>query len=101
VIHASPAAITLAMLLTDEELDSLEERAGDGEIAGLGRSGGSNVASPQPAERHGEPAQVFPANAAPPGGRPRMDGVIRRSGIRPERCCFRVARHTTRELRIA
>jgi hypothetical protein len=34
VIDASPAAITLALLLTDEELDSLEKSAGDGEIAG-------------------------------------------------------------------
>jgi hypothetical protein len=64
VIDASPAAITLALLLTDGELDSLEKRAGDGEIARGGRPGGSDVASPQPAARHGEPAQVFPANAA-------------------------------------
>jgi hypothetical protein len=70
-----PAAITLALLLTDQELDSLEKRAGDGEIAGRGRPRGSNVASPQPAARHGEPAQVFPANAAVPERRPRMDGV--------------------------
>jgi hypothetical protein len=75
VIDASPAAITLATLLTDEELDSLEKRAGDGEIAGRGRPGGSNVASPQPAARHGGPAQVFPANAAPPDGRGHEDGV--------------------------
>jgi hypothetical protein len=34
---ASPAAVTLALLLTDEELDSLEKRAGDGEIALRGR----------------------------------------------------------------
>jgi hypothetical protein len=33
-LDAWPAAITLAMLLTDEELDSLEKNAGDGEIAG-------------------------------------------------------------------
>ena len=33
-IHAPPAAITLARLLTDEELDSLEKRAGDGKITG-------------------------------------------------------------------
>ena len=39
VIDASPAAITLAPLLTDEELDSLEKRAGDGEIARGGRPG--------------------------------------------------------------
>jgi hypothetical protein len=43
---ASPGAITLALLLTGEELDSLEKRAGDGEIAGRGRPGGSDVASP-------------------------------------------------------
>jgi hypothetical protein len=67
-LDASPAAITLALLLTDEELDSLEKRAGDGEIAGRGRPGGSNVASPQPAARHGEPTQVFPATGAPPSG---------------------------------
>jgi hypothetical protein len=77
-LDASPAAITLALLLTDEELDSLEKSAGDGEIARGGRSGGSNVASPQPAARHGEPAQVFPANAAPADGRRRVDGVIGR-----------------------
>jgi hypothetical protein len=76
VVDASPAAVTLALLLTDEELDSLEKRAGDGEIAGRGRKGGSDVASPQPAARHGEPAQVFPANAAAADGRPRLDGVI-------------------------
>jgi hypothetical protein len=64
VIDVSPAAITLALLLTDEELDWLEKGgAGDGEIAMGGRSGGSEVASPQAAARHGEPAQVFPANA--------------------------------------
>jgi hypothetical protein len=59
-----PAAITLALLLTDEELDSLEKRAGDGEIAERGRPGGSNVARPQPAARHGEPAQVFAQGSA-------------------------------------
>jgi hypothetical protein len=48
-IDASPAAIMLALLLTDEELDSLEKKAGDGEIAGHGRPGGADVASPQPA----------------------------------------------------
>jgi hypothetical protein len=35
-----------------------------------------HVASPQPAARHSEPAQVFPANAAATDGRPRLDGVI-------------------------
>jgi hypothetical protein len=77
VVDASPAAVTLALLLTDEELDSLEKRAGDGEIAGRGRKGGSTEASPQPAARHGEPAQVSPANVAAPDGRPRIDGVRR------------------------
>ncbi|HEX7423058.1 MAG TPA: hypothetical protein VF311_04105 [Terriglobales bacterium] len=75
-LDASPAAITLALLLTDEELDSLEKSAGDGEIARGGRPGGSNVASPQPAARRGQPAQESHANAAPPDGRPRVDGVI-------------------------
>jgi hypothetical protein len=46
--------------------------AGDEAIAGRGRSGGSNVSSPQPAARHGEPAQVFPANAVAADGRPRF-----------------------------
>jgi hypothetical protein len=68
VIDASPAAITLALLLTEAELDSLEKRAGDGEIAARGRPGGSDVASPQLAARHGEPTQVFPANAAAADG---------------------------------
>ena len=45
LIDASPAAITLALLLTDEELDSLERRAGDGEIAMGGRPGGSDQMS--------------------------------------------------------
>jgi hypothetical protein len=63
VIDSSPVAITLALLLTDEELDSLEKGAGDGESWG-GRPGGSDGASPQPAARHGEPARVFHANAA-------------------------------------
>jgi hypothetical protein len=71
VIDASPAAIKLALLLTGEEFDSVEKGGGDGEIAGRGRTGGSNVDSPQPAARRGEPAQVFPANAAPADGRPR------------------------------
>jgi hypothetical protein len=30
----------------------------------------------KPAARHGEPAQVLPANAAAANGRPGMDGVI-------------------------
>jgi hypothetical protein len=33
-----------------------------------GRGTGSDVAGPQPDARHGEPAQVFPANAAPTTG---------------------------------
>jgi hypothetical protein len=70
VIDASPAAVRLALLLTDQELDSLEKRAGDGEIPREGRPGGSGVASPQPDARHGEPVQVFPANTAAPDGRP-------------------------------
>jgi hypothetical protein len=75
-LDVSPAAVTRAMAMTTAELKELEKGAGDGEIARGGRPGGSDVASPQPAARHGEPAQVFPANAAPPGARPRMDGVI-------------------------
>jgi hypothetical protein len=43
--------------------------------------GGSDVAGHQPAARHGEPAQVFPAHAAAGDGRPRMDGGIWWSGI--------------------
>jgi hypothetical protein len=76
-----PAAVTLAMLMTTAELEELEKGAGDGEIAMGGRPGGSSVATPQPTARHGEPAQVFPANAAPADGRPRVDGVIGWSGI--------------------
>jgi hypothetical protein len=38
--HASPTVITLALVMTDEKLDSLEKRAGDGEIAMGGRPGG-------------------------------------------------------------
>ena len=79
---ASPTSIALALVMTDEELDSLLKRAGDGEIAARGRLGGADGASPQPAARRGEPAQVFPAHAAPADGRPRMDGVICGSGIR-------------------
>jgi hypothetical protein len=65
-MDASPATITPATLRNNEELDSLENSAGDGdgEIPREERPGGSDVASPQPAARHGEPAQVFPANAA-------------------------------------
>src|ERR1035437_10148570 len=51
VIDASPAAITLVLLLTDEELDSVEKRAGDGEIAGRGGPGGRLLARPSPAAR--------------------------------------------------
>jgi hypothetical protein len=82
VVDASPVAITLALLLTDEELDSLEKRVGDGEIAGRGRPGGVEVPSPQPVARHGQPAQGFPANAAAADGRPRLDGVIGWSRLR-------------------
>jgi hypothetical protein len=54
VIDASPAAITLATLLTGEELDSLEEGgAGDGEIVGTGRPGGSDVGKPSTCSRTG------------------------------------------------
>jgi hypothetical protein len=88
-LAASPAAITLALLLTGEELDSLEKRAGEREIAGRGRPGGSDVASPQPAARHGEPAQVFPANAPAAERRPRVDGVIGGSGTAPSGASLR------------
>jgi hypothetical protein len=70
------------MLMTGEELDSLAKGAGDGEIAERGRPGGSDVARPQPAARHGEPARIFPANAAAADGRPGLDGVICWSRIR-------------------
>ena len=48
-----------------------------------------HVASPQPPARHGEPAQVFRANAAAPDGRPGMDGVICGCGIHAGavKCC--------------
>jgi hypothetical protein len=65
---ASPAAVMLAMLMTDEELDSVEKRARDGEIARGGQPGGSDIASPQPAARHGETAQVFAQMPHPPTG---------------------------------
>jgi hypothetical protein len=45
-LDASPAAITLTELLTDEELDSLEKRAGDGETARRGQPGGSACRKP-------------------------------------------------------
>ena len=71
-LDAAPAAITLAVVCTSAQLEEMERKAaGDGEIPREGRPGGSDVASPQPAARHGEPAQVFPANAAPADGRPR------------------------------
>jgi hypothetical protein len=56
--------------MTTAEFADLEKGAGDGdgEIAMGGRPGGADVASPQPAARHSEPAQVLPANAAPPTG---------------------------------
>jgi len=98
VIDASSAAITLAILLTDEELESLEKRAGDEEIARGGRSRGSDVASPQPAA-HGEAAQVFPANAAAPDGRPRLTGVICGSGSRAVRGQFTISGFTAPILR--
>jgi len=93
VIDASPAAITLAPLLTDEELDSLEKRAGDGEIARGGRPGDQMSQALNRLRAMVDPAQVFPANAAAADRRPRMDGVICGSGIRPERSCFRVGRN--------
>src|ERR1035437_756577 len=81
VIDASQAAITLAMLMA-AELEEVEKRAGVGEIAGRRRPDGPDVASPQPAALHGEPARVFPANASAPERRPRLAGVIGWSGIR-------------------
>jgi hypothetical protein len=80
---------TLALLLTDEELDSLEKTVGDGEIAGPGRLGGSDVASPQPAARHGEPAQVLAANAAATGRAIADDGVNCGSGTAPSGASLR------------
>jgi hypothetical protein len=47
--------------------------------------------SPQPAARHGEPAQGLPADAAPPDGRPRLDGVICGSRIRAVRGQFTIS----------
>src|ERR1035437_1054910 len=94
VIDASPAAIRRALLLTDQELDSMEKRDGDGEIAGRGRPGGSDVASPQPAARYlwimpmappevlrrfgGKPLdrQRFPANSAGNSRQSRVCGVF-------------------------
>jgi len=64
-VVASPAAVTVALLLTDEELD---------------------------AARHGEPAQVFPANAAAADGRPGLDGVICWSRIGAVRSKFTIRR---------
>jgi hypothetical protein len=72
VIDASPAAITLALLLTDEELDSLAKRAGHGEIAERGRPRGSNVASPQPRAMVSLPEYSQPMPRPPAGGRGRM-----------------------------
>jgi hypothetical protein len=46
VIDATRAAMMLALPLTDEKLDSLERGAGDGEIAGRGRTGGGLLARP-------------------------------------------------------
>jgi hypothetical protein len=74
--------------MTPAELEKLEKKTGDGEIARGGRPGRSSVASPQPAARHGEPARVFPANASPSDGRSRMDGVICGSRIRAVRGQF-------------
>jgi hypothetical protein len=67
-LDVPPTAITLALLLTDEELDSLEKKAGVGEIAGRGRSGGSDVASPRPTARHGERTQGHTPMPWPPTG---------------------------------
>jgi hypothetical protein len=45
---------------------------------------GGDVASPQPATRHGQPARAFPANAAPADGRSPTGGMMGRSRIRAE-----------------
>jgi hypothetical protein len=74
VIDASPAAITLVLLLTDgwtRWRRVLEVEKSRGRTTRWIR-----CPSPQPAARHSEPAQVFPANAAADDGRPRLDGVI-------------------------
>jgi hypothetical protein len=76
-LDASSAAITLAMFFTVAEVEEMERKALELEKSrGADNQVGSAIASPQPAPRHGEPAQVFPANAAAADGRPRMDGVI-------------------------
>jgi hypothetical protein len=54
----------------------MERKALEMENHVRGRPGGSDVASPQPTARRGKPAQIFPADAADPDGRLRMDGVI-------------------------
>src|ERR1019366_3659410 len=59
--HARPTA-------DRQELDSLEKMAGDGETARGGRPGGSDVASPQPAARHGELPKYSPPMPRPPTG---------------------------------
>jgi hypothetical protein len=76
VMDASPAAITLATLRNGEGLDSMEKRAGDGEIAGHGRPDGSNVTSPQPAARHGRACPSIPRRWCSPRRRSRVGGVI-------------------------
>jgi hypothetical protein len=75
-LDASQAAITLALLLTDEELDSLGGEMEMEKSWGAEDQVDAFSQGPQPAARHGEPAQVFPANTAAPDGRPRMDGGI-------------------------
>jgi hypothetical protein len=77
-LDASPAAITLAMLMTDEELDSLEtsgplemekSRGADDRVEQVSQA-------LQPAAGHGQPALAFPANAAAADGRPWLEGVM-------------------------
>jgi hypothetical protein len=67
-LDVSPAAIKLALLLTDEELDSLEKRAGVGEIARGGRPGGQMSQALNRLRAMVSPPKYSPPMPRPPTG---------------------------------
>jgi|GEM_PF-1523582 len=82
-----PGAVSLVAELRDHERQAAEELGQWKTVVeepkpSTRRRRQSDVASPQPPARHGEPTQVFAANAVDADGRPRMDGVIGWSQIR-------------------
>ena len=76
VTRIDPGVVSLVAELRGHERQAAEELGQRKTRVEEHKPLDASPAAIKPAARHGEPAQVFPANAAPPNGRPRMDGVI-------------------------